>query len=197
MIDRLDDPALDLLFREARSQNAWLDRPVPEVVLRELYDLMKWGPTSANGFPIRIVFAQSTESKARLAGVAMESNRKKIQQAPVTAILAYDPRFWTHMHQLFPQSPGMPKMFEGDSQLAETTAFRNGTLQGAYFLIAARSLGLDCGPMSGFDNAAVDRLFLNGTSYRSNFICSIGFGDPAGLFPRLPRPEFDDVCTVV
>ena len=193
----LSAAAMDIIFRDARSQNRWLDRDVSDDQLHALYDLMKWGPTSANGFPIRIVFVRSDEQKEKLAGVAMDSNAAKIRQAPVTAVLGYDLRFFERLPTLFPHDPGMAKLFENSEELAETTAFRNGTLQGAYFMIAARSLGLDCGPMSGFDNLGVDELFFPGGRILSNFICSIGYGDPEGLFDRLPRPTFDDVCLIV
>ena len=192
-----DSHALDVIFRDARSQNKWLDRDVSDEQLHQLYDLMKWGPTSANGFPIRIVFVRSDEQKEKLASVAMDSNAAKIRQAPVTAVLGYDLRFFERLPTLFAHDPSMVKLFENSEELAEITAFRNGTLQGAYFMIAARSIGLDCGPMSGFDNAGVNELFFPGGRILSNFICSIGYGDPEGLFDRLPRPSFDDVCLVV
>ena len=187
---------MDVLFRDARSQNRWLPREVSRDTLQELHDLMKWGPTSANSWPQRVVFAASAEAKERVASVAMPGNQAKIRQAPVTAILAYDLAFFEKMDVLFAHDPGMADMFRNNPALTEVTAFRNATLQGAYFMIAARSLGLDCGPMSGFDNAKCDELFFAGTSVRSNFLCSIGYGDPEGLFPRLPRPEFTDVCRV-
>ncbi len=193
----LESDALDIIFREARSQNKWLDRDVSDEQLHDLYDLMKWGPTSANGFPVRIVFVRSAEQKEKLASVAMDSNASKIRQAPVTAVLGYDLRFFERLPTLFAHDPSMEKLFENSKELAEITAFRNGTLQGAYFMIAARSVGLDCGPMSGFDNAGVDELFFPGGRIISNFICSIGYGDPDGLFERLPRPSFDDVCLIV
>jgi 3-hydroxypropanoate dehydrogenase len=198
MTESLIDPtAMDLLFRDARSQNKWLDRAIPDGTLEAIYDLMKWGPTSANGFPIRIVFVTSDEAKEKLAGVAMSGNQEKIRTAPATAILGNDAEFFERMDRLFPHNPKMADMFRGNSELAQITAMRNGTLQGAYFMIAARALGLDCGPMSGFDNAACDELFFAGTKVKSNFICSIGYGDPDGLFDRLPRPDFDEVCSVV
>ncbi len=193
---KIDNHAKDVLFRDARSQNRWLPREVSRDTLQELHDLMKWGPTSANCWPQRVVFAASAEAKDRVASVAMLGNRDKIRQAPVTAVLAYDLAFFEKMNVLFAHNPGMADMFRDDAALAEITAFRNATLQGAYFMLAARSLGLDCGPMSGFDNAKCDELFFAGTSVRSNFLCSIGYGDPEGLFPRLPRPEFTEVCRV-
>lgn len=193
---KIDAATMDVLFRDARSQNMWQPREVPRETLQELHDLMKWGPTSANCYPQRIVFAASAEAKERVAGIAMPGNQAKIRQAPVTAILGYDLAFFEKMDVLFAHDPGMAEMFRKNSALTEVTAFRNGTLQGAYFMIAARSLGLDCGPMSGFDNAKCDELFFPGTAVRSNFLCSIGYGDPEGLFGRLPRPEFTDVCRV-
>jgi len=193
---RIDDDAMDLLFRDARSQNGWLPRGVSRETLRDLHDLMKWGPTSANSWPQRVVFAASEEAKERLASVAMPGNQDKIRQAPVTAILGYDLAFFEKMDVLFAHDPGMAEMFRNNVELAEVTAFRNATLQGAYFMLAARSLGLDCGPMSGFDNAKCDELFFPGSTVRSNFLCSIGYGDPDAVFPRLPRPDFDEVCRV-
>jgi len=193
---RIDDDAMDLLFRDARSQNGWLPRGVSRETLQELHDLMKWGPTSANSWPQRVVFAASEEAKQRLASVAMPGNQHKIRQAPVTAILGYDLAFFEKMDVLFAHDPGMAEMFRKNAELAEVTAFRNATLQGAWFMMAARSLGLDCGPMSGFDNAKCDELFFLGSTVRSNFLCSIGYGDPEVVFPRLPRPEFEEVCRV-
>ena len=193
---RVAEESMDVLFRDARSQNGWLPREVPQETLRELHDLMKWGPTSANGWPQRVVFTLTKESKERLASVAMPGNQDKIRQAPVTAILGYDLAFFEKMDVLFAHDPGMAEMFRNNAELAEVTALRNATLQGAYFMLAARSLGLDCGPMSGFDNAKCDELFFPGTTVRSNFLCSIGYGDPEALFGRLPRPDFDEVCRV-
>jgi len=204
----LTDEALDRLFRTARTYNAWLDRPVSDEALRQLYDLMKWGPTSANGCPARILFLRTPEAKDRLRPALMPGNVDKTMAAPVTAILGYDERFFEKLPQLFPHNPNMRDYFENSPELAEITAFRNGTLQGAYFILAARALGLDCGPMSGFDNAKVDEEFfpvpagLEGSAsdvmpmarIKSNFLCNLGYGDPAGLFPRNPRLEFDEVC---
>lgn len=193
----LSSQARDLLFREARSQNRWAEEEVPEEKLRELHDLMKWAPTSANGWPLRVVFVCSREEKERLAETAMESNAKKIREAPVTAVLAHDLRFFEQMDHLFPHDPSLAEFFADNDEVAEITAFRNGTLQGAYFMIAARAVGLDTGPMSGFDNDAVDELYFQGTSIRSNFLCSLGTGDPDGLFDRHPRPDFDEVHRIV
>lgn len=193
----LSKEALDLLFRKARSHNQWSSEPVPDAKLRELFDLLKFGPTSANGWPLRIVFATSEAAKEAIAERSMEGNRKKIETAPVVAVLAHDLEFYDRMDVLFPHNQDMPEMFAEDAELAEVTAFRNGSLQCAYFMLAARSVGLDCAPMSGFDNEAIDALYFEGTSIRSNILCALGHGDPAGLFPRLPRPAFEEVCSVV
>ncbi|MFN4149057.1 MAG: malonic semialdehyde reductase [Rhodocyclaceae bacterium] len=193
---KLDDAALDQLFRAARTHNAWQDKPVPDSLLKELHELMKWGPTSANCWPLRVVFVKSPEAKARLIPLLMEGNRAKVQAAPVTAILGMDMAFYEQLPKLFPHTDAR-SWFVGNEALIETTAFRNSSLQGAYFMLAARALGLDCGPMSGFDNAKVDAEFFAGTTIKSNFICSLGYGDPAGLFPRSPRPEFEEVCKIV
>ena len=192
----VDEGALDVLFRDARSQNGWLPGPVADETLQELYDVMKWGPTSANGFPMRVLFLKSQEERDKLATVAMSGNQEKIKTAPVVAILANDQRFFERMDKLFPHNPGMAELFENDQEIAEITAFRNGTLQGAYFMIAARAVGLDCGPMSGFDNAACDALFFPDGQLKSNFICALGKGDPDKLFDRLPRPSFDEVSEI-
>jgi 3-hydroxypropanoate dehydrogenase len=192
----IDGAALDTLFRAARTQNKWLDRPLGDDQLIALYDLMKWGPTSANSFPIRIVFVTSAAAKERLKALVFEGNRPKIAGAPVTAILGYDTQFYEWLPRLFPHRD-MRSAFAGRPQFAEVSAFRNSTLQGAYFMLAARALGLDCGPMSGFDNEAVDREFFPGGQVKSNFICAVGYGDPTGLYERLPRPSFAEVCRIV
>jgi 3-hydroxypropanoate dehydrogenase len=192
----IDESSLDVLFRSARSHNAWLERAVGDDELRGIYELMKWGPTSANCFPIRIAFVRSPRLKQRLAATADERNAAKIMTAPVTAVLGYDTSFYDWLPRLFPHAPQMRDYFASNPQLAMTTALRNGSLQGAYFMIAARSVGLDCGPMSGFDNAAVDRLFFADGKVRSNFICGLGYGDHAGVWPRLPRPAFEEICAV-
>jgi|YNPNPStandDraft_1061719.scaffolds.fasta_scaffold23506_2 3-hydroxypropanoate dehydrogenase len=193
---RLDDAALDQLFRNARTHNAWLDKPVPDSLLVELHDLMKWGPTSANCWPLRVVFVKSPAAKARLIPLLMEGNRAKTQAAPVTAILGMDMAFYEQLPRLFPHTDARA-WFVGNDALIEATAFRNSSLQGAYFILAARALGLDCGPMSGFDAAAVDAEFFAGTTIKSNFLCNLGYGDPAGLFPRSPRPAFSEVCQIL
>ncbi len=193
---RLDDAALDQLFRNARTYNAWLDKPVPDSLLVELHELMKWGPTSANCWPLRVVYVKSPEAKARLIPLLMEGNRAKTEAAPVTAILGMDMTFYEQLPRLFPHTDAR-SWFVGNDALIEATAFRNSSLQGAYFMLAARALGLDCGPMSGFDAAAVDAEFFAGTTIRSNFLCNLGYGDPAGLFPRSPRPAFSEVCQII
>jgi nitroreductase len=193
MAEPLPDTALDQLFRSARSYNGWLDKDVIEEQLRAIYELMKMGPTSANQQPVRIVWCKSDEAKQRLAQYAGEKNQPKITTAPVCAILAMDVEFHEQLPWLFPHTDAR-SWFAGDDKLAarEQQAFRNSSLQGAYLMLAARALGLDCGPMSGFDNAAVDADFFAGEpNWKSNFICSIGYGDPASIFGRSPRPDFD------
>jgi 3-hydroxypropanoate dehydrogenase len=192
----LDDAALDVIFREARTQNTWLDKPITNGQLLALYDLMRWGPTSANSFPIRIVFVTSPPAKQRLGPLVFEGNRQKVMSAPATAILGFDTRFYDWLPRLFPHVDARA-WFIDKPAFAETTAFRNSSLQGAYFIMAARSLGLDCGPMSGFDNEAVDKEFFPGGQVKSNFLCAIGYGDPAGLYERLPRPTFSEVCSIL
>jgi len=193
---RLDDSALRQLFLDARTRNGWRAEPVSEDLLRELYELMKFGPTAANSSPARFVFVTSEEAKKKLASVASTGNQAKIKAAPVTAIIGYDLDFPETLPKLFPHVPGMKDNF-GDPALTQEVAFRNSTLQGAYLIIAARSLGLDCGPMSGFDNGKVDALFFAGTRIKSNFICSLGHGSDENLFPRLPRHTFEDACRIV
>jgi 3-hydroxypropanoate dehydrogenase len=197
MPHQLNDEALDILFRKARTHNAWLDKPVSDDLLRQIYDLMKWGPTSANSSPARIVFVRTPEAKQRLRPALSPNNLDKTTQAPVTAILAYDLKFYEKLPQLFPNNPAAREWFSNSPPLAETTAFRNGTLQGGYFILAARALGLDCGPMSGFDNAKVDAEFFAGSSVKSNFLCNLGYGDASKLLPRNPRLDFDEVCQLL
>ena len=193
MSDRLPDATLDQLFRSARTRNEWTDRPVPEALVREVYDLARMGPTSANACPARFVWVRSPESKARLADAASDTNKPKILAAPLTVIIGYDLKFANLLPKLFPaKGAAMKQNFESNPSLAQTTAFRNGTLQGAYLMLAARALGLDCGPMSGFNNAAVDAAFFEGTEIKSNFICSIGYGSDKNMFPRNPRLSFDE-----
>ena len=189
----LDPSALDQLFRIARTHNQWLDKPVTRDQLHALYDLMKWGPTSVNAFPLRIVFVTSEEGKARLAERVADGNKPKVRDAPVTAILGYDLQFVDWLPRLLPHRDMRPA-FAGNPALIESTAFRNSSLQGGYFILAARSLGLDCGPMSGFDNLGVDKCFFPEGHVKSNFICALGHGDSASLHDRSPRPGFDEVC---
>ncbi|MDC6169055.1 malonic semialdehyde reductase [Paucibacter sp. XJ19-41] len=193
---RLDDAALDLLFRSARSHNAWLDKPVSAAQLHELYELMKLGPTSSNGSPARLVFVHSAAAKARLVPLMAPGNQAKVQAAPVSVLIAYDKRFHERLPQLFPHNPDAAAPFAANPALAEATAFRNSSLQGAYLMLAARALGLDCGPMSGFDAAGVNREFFGGEVV-VNFICCLGYGDAAGLFPRHPRLDFDTACQLL
>jgi 3-hydroxypropanoate dehydrogenase len=193
----LDDAALDLVLRKARTQNGWLDTPVTDAELRAIYDLMRQGPTSANSCPARMVFLRTPEAKARLLPALSPGNVDKTKAAPVTAIIGYDTRFFELLPKLFPHRPEMKDNFSGNSRHAETTAFRNGTLQGAYFMIAARAVGLDVGGMSGFDNAKVDAEFFPDGRIKSNFLCNVGRGDPAKVLPKLPRLDFDEACTLL
>ncbi|MGD8266497.1 MAG: malonic semialdehyde reductase [Chromatiales bacterium] len=196
MKNRLEDHALDQLFRSARTYPTWDTREVPETMLRELYALAITGPTSMNCLPARFVFITTPEGKARLMPAIAEGNLSKVEEAPVTVILAHDTRFHEHMPELWPHMPDAGRMFEEDSELAETTAFRNGTLQGAYLILAARALGLDVGPMSGFDNARLDSIFFPDGRFKSNFLMNIGFGDDRGLYPRGPRLAFEQAVTL-
>ncbi|HEY0423461.1 MAG TPA: malonic semialdehyde reductase [Rhodopila sp.] len=190
----IDAAGLELLFKEARSHNAWTSEPVSDETLHELYDILKFGPTSANSSPARFVFIRTKEGKEKLAPALSAGNLNKTMSAPVTAIVAYDPKFYEKLPTLFPHNPDAISWFTSNDSLAATTAFRNGTLQGAYLLMAARSLGLDVGAMSGFDNAKVDAAFFAFNGWRSNFLVNIGHGDPAGLFGRSPRLPFDEAC---
>ncbi len=191
---QLDDDSIDLILRDARSHYAWSDRPVPREMLEAIYEIMAAGPTSMNTCPARIVFVTSEEGKERLAKSLKPKNVAKMQSAPVTAIIAHDLEFWTHLPFLFPHEDRRP-MFEGKPAHIEATAFRNGTLQGAYFMIAARALGLDVGAMSGFSNEVVDEEFFEGTTLKSNFLINLGYADESALFQKLPRFAFDDVCS--
>lgn len=192
----LNDQALDQLFREARSFNAYTDQPVTEAQLHAIWNLMKFGPTSANCLPARIIWCKSEESKQKLAALAMPSNGEKILSAPVTAIIGMDMAFYEQLPELFPHTDAR-SWFVGNDTLIEKTAFRNSSLQGAYFIIAARALGLDTGPMSGFNNDAVDAAFFAGTNVKSNFICTLGYGDTSSIFERSPRPDFERFNSVV
>jgi 3-hydroxypropanoate dehydrogenase len=207
----LNDEGLDLLFREARTYTAWLDKPVSDDLLRRIYELMKWGPTSANSNPARIVFLRTARGKERLRPALSPGNVQKTMSAPVTAIVAYDLCFYEKLPKLFPHNPAMRDAFANAPQLVETTAKRNSSLQGAYLMVAARALGLDCGPISGFDNAKVDEeFFATGQeragfdqeffpegNVRSNFICNLGYGDRSKVHPRSPRLKFEEACTLL
>lgn len=201
----LGNDALDVLFRQARTHNVWLDKPVSDDLLHQLYEVMKYGPTSANSNPARIVFLRTPEAKQRLVPALSPTNVDKVMQAPVTAIVGYDLKFFEQTPKLFPNNPAMREVFAKSQPLAEITAFRNGSLQGAYMILAARALGLDCGPMSGFDNAKVDAEFFSPSAdnppafidVKSNFLCNLGYGDAPKLFPRNPRLPFDEACRLL
>jgi 3-hydroxypropanoate dehydrogenase len=195
MAQAIDDAALAQLFLDARTHNKWQPREVPDSLLHQLVDVLKLGPTSANCSPARFVFVKSKEAKERLKPHLSEGNRDKTMQAPVCAIVAYDLEFYEHLPKLFPHTDAK-SWFAGDPEKIKYTAFRNGTLQGAYLILAARAHGLDSGPMSGFDNKGVDAAFFAGTSIRSNFLCNIGYGDPAGVRPRSPRFSFDEMAKI-
>jgi 3-hydroxypropanoate dehydrogenase len=192
------DDALDVIFRTARTYNAWLPRPVDDDLLRRVYELARLGPTSFNTCPARIVFVKSPEAKERLKPALIPANVEKTMAAPVTAIVATDMRFYEHIPRLLPQNPAVADRFTkpGQEEFTRFHAFRNGTLQGGYFILAARALGLDVGPMSGFDNAKVDAEFFPDGRFRSNFLCNLGYGDPAKLHPRLPRLAFEEACRI-
>jgi 3-hydroxypropanoate dehydrogenase len=204
------DDALDLVFRDARTYSAWLPQPVPDELLRRLYDTLKWGPTSANTSPARFVFLRSAAAKERLRPSLAPGNVDKTMAAPVTVIVAYDLKFYDKVPKLFPHFPAMRDMFVNNPQLIEETAKRNSALQGAYLIVAARALGLDCGPMSGFDNLKLDeeffatgkcenceQEFFPAGHVKSNFLCNIGYGDPATLKPRGPRLDFGEACSLL
>jgi 3-hydroxypropanoate dehydrogenase len=193
----LPDHCLDQLFREARTYYKWQDKPVSETTLRALFDLMKMGPTSANCSPSRLIFVTSPEAKAKLKPHLMAGNVEKTMTAPVTAIIGYDLTFYERYDFLHPHDPAGPRSWvEGKPEAIQKTAFQNGTLQGAYLMMAARSLGLDCGPMAGFDNAGVEKTFFPDGQIKANFLCNLGYGDESSLFPRLPRFAFEDVCEI-
>jgi 3-hydroxypropanoate dehydrogenase len=193
---QLDDRSLDLMFRAARTHIVWLDKPVSDVQLQQIYDLMKWAPTSANCCPARIVFVRSAAAKQRLLPAMAPGNVEKTRAAPVTAIIAYDLEFYEKLPVLYPPADAR-SWFVGNQLLIDTTAFRNGTLQGAYLLLAARALGLDAGPMSGFDNAKVDKEFFPDGKVKSNFLINLGYGDGAKLFPRSPRLSFAEAAQIL
>jgi len=193
---RLDDAALDVLFRQARTYHGFDGRPVSDATIHELYDLFKWAPTSANSNPARFVFVRSPEAKARLAPALSAANHDKTMAAPCTVIVAYDAEFYEKLPVLFPHVDAR-SWFVGKPAHIQATAFRNGSLQGAYLMIAARALGFDVGAMSGFDNHKVDEAFFAGTSLRSNFLVNLGHGDPAKVHKRNPRPSFDEACSIL
>jgi len=211
MGEPIANAAMDTLFREARSYTTWQARPVTDQTLRDLYDLLKWAPTSANAAPARFAFLRSTDAKERLRPALAPLNVEKTMTAPVTVIVAYDMKFYEQLPKLFPHSPGMVKLFESNAEMVEATAKRNSSLQGAYLIMAARALGLDCGPMSGFDHAKVDEEFFAAGKpcfgcdqeffaeghVRTNFLCNLGYGDPGTLHPRLPRLSFSEACSLL
>lgn len=192
----IDATALDQLFAHARTHNRWLDRPVDTHLLRELYDLTKFAPTSANSQPMRLLFVTSPEAKARLKPALMPANVEKTMTAPVTAIVAHDVEFYEHLPKLFPHADARSWFAHRPADELARIAQHGGTMQGAYLILAARALGLDCGPIGGFDNAAVDAAFFADTTWRSNFLVNLGYGDLAGLFPRNPRLEFEEACRI-
>lgn len=193
----MTDDGLDLIFRKARTHTAWLDKPVDDALLRQVDDLAKLGPTSANMCPLRIVFVRSREAKEKLRPALDAGNVAKTMAAPVTAILGMDVHFYEKLPKLFPHVDAKAWFKDLPEPVLEYVALRNSSLQGAYFMLAARALGLDCGPMSGFDNAKVDAAFFAGTTVKSNFLCNLGFGDASKLRPRSPRLDFDEACRVV
>lgn len=197
MADILNDEALDTLFRSARTHNGWADKPITAVQIQAIYDLMKWAPTSANCSPARFTWVQSSDAKQKLAACVSEGNRSKVLEASATVIIGHDLEFYEKLAELFPHDLSAKSWFTGSEAVALETAFRNGTLQGAYLMIAARALGFDCGPMSGFNKAAVDEAFHSGTTTTANFICAIGYGTQENLYPRSPRLSFEDANTVL
>ena len=192
----LDQQALDRLFNDGRSYNGWQDKSVSDALLKQLYDLTKMGPTSANCQPLRVIYVTSTQAKEKLKPALAPANVDKVLTAPACAILGMDMEFYEHLPELFPHTDAK-SWFTGNEQLIEDTAFRNSSMQGGYFIMAARALGLDTGALSGFDNAKVDELFFAGTKIKSNFLCNIGYGDESSLFGRSPRPDFDKFCEIV
>jgi 3-hydroxypropanoate dehydrogenase len=193
---RIPDAALGQILRDARTHSAWRPEPVPVELLKEVYELARMGPTSANSCPARFLFLTTPEAKARLSPALSPVNVEKTQTAPVNVIVASDSEFYEKLPRLFPQRD-MRSMFAGNAGLIEETMLRNGSLQGAYFILAARALGLDCGPMSGFDKAKVNQEFFPDGKWKANFLCNVGHGDPSKLFPRNPRLEFEEVCRVL
>jgi 3-hydroxypropanoate dehydrogenase len=211
MHEPLDEHALNVLFRTARTPSKWLPRPVSDDTLRELYETLKWAPTSANSSPARFAFVRSREAKERLRPALAPLNVEKTMTAPVTVIIGYDVKFYEQLPKLFPHNTELKRLFEVNPEAALETARRNSSLQGAYLILAARALGLDCGPMSGFDNAKVDQEFFAAGKpcfgcdqeffpeghVKSNFLCNLGYGDPASLRPRLPRLPFNEACSLL
>lgn len=195
MTRTLDDSALDLLFREARTHNGWQDKTVDPALLHQIHDLVKWGPTSANCSPLRVLFLTSAAAKEKLRPALSAGNLDKTMAAPVTAILAHDLQFADHLPRLFPHVDARPWFANPD--VARETAVRNGTLQAGYFILAARAVGLDCGPMSGFDQGKVNETFFPDGRFKVNFLCNLGYGDAGALFPRSPRFDFADVCEII
>ena len=193
----LDESARALLFTQARTANRFLNEPVEPQKLREIYDLMKWGPTSMNSCPVRIVYLTTDEAKQRIMPALFDGNIKRAESAPVIAIIGQDLEFFDQLPRLYPHAPENRLIFERNKIAAQISAFRNATLQGAYFIIAARAVGLDCGPMSGFDNAAVDKEFFGGTHVKSNFLCSLGHADKSSEYPRGSRFHFNEICQVL
>ncbi len=192
-----DKATLQLLFTEARTHYGWQDRDVDEETLKALYDIAKMGPTSMNQQPMRVIFVRSEDAKDRLEPALFEANRPKMRSAPVTAIIAHDLNFWEELPNVFPPNPDAQNIFKDNATAAQVNAFRNGTLQGAYFMLAARAVGLDVGGMSGFDNAKVDEEFFHGTSIKSNFLVNLGYADTSKIFRRLPRLDFETVCETI
>ena len=195
-IQTAEPATLRLLLTEARTINTWTNQEVSVETLKEIYEIMKMGPTSANNCPARLIFLKSSDAKERLRKALKPNNIDKTMKAPITAIIGYDIDFWKYAEKTFPQNPATQQAFKDNPSGSQMAAFRNGSLQGAYFIIASRALGLDCGPMSGFDNTLVDEEFFACTTFRSNFLCNLGYGDVSGTFKRLPRHEFDEVCKI-
>lgn len=197
MTTAIADAGLDQIFRQARSHSYWQGKPLTDTLIEAVYELAKWGPTSANCSPARFVFVKSDEAKERLKPFLIPTNVHKVMDSAATVIIAQDMEFYEKIPHLFPHNPGAREWFAGNDEAIATTAFRNSSLQGAYFMIAARALGIDCGPMSGFDNAGVDKEFFSGTAWKSNFICAIGYGDESHIHDRSPRLSFGDACQIL